>query len=276
MELTAEIQQFTRESRKTIKLGNISWNYYSLGFGTPILWLTGGLRRSALGFGFMRLLSKHNKVIAPDYPPQVRHIEQYIHAFDAILDEEKVPVCNLGGQSYGGLLAQAYLAYRPNRISRLILSSTGPADYVKAWLPVEYIAMGLAYLLPDKFIKRLLAGGLIKAIELPDAQKKEWQAIIQNTLQFELSRDDVISHFAVVADLIQTGVIKPMVFQNWKGRLFILSAENDITQSKADFLHYAALFGREVERVSLGTMGHAAALYDPQTYVDLLEGLLTK
>jgi len=51
-------------------------------------------------------------------------------------------------QSYGGLLAQAYLAHRAKAVKRLILSSTGPANYGKGWLPVEYVAMALARLLP--------------------------------------------------------------------------------------------------------------------------------
>ncbi len=31
----------------------MTWRYYRMGAGEPILWLTGGLRRAALGFAFM-------------------------------------------------------------------------------------------------------------------------------------------------------------------------------------------------------------------------------
>ena len=37
----------------------------------------------------------------------------------------------------GGMLAQAYLAHRPEAIQRLVLSSAGPADYARLWLAAE-------------------------------------------------------------------------------------------------------------------------------------------
>ena len=126
--------------------------------GAPILWLTGGLRRAALGFAFMDRLAEHHTVIAPDYPP-VQTVNEFMTAFDAILQAEGVDTFALGGQSYGGLLAQAYLAHKGKAVERLVLSSTGPADYGKAWLPAEYAFIALARLLPEKTVKNLLISG---------------------------------------------------------------------------------------------------------------------
>ena len=181
----------------------------------------------------------------------------------------------MGGQSYGGLLAQAYLSYKPQVVERLILSSSGPADYGKAWLPVEYIAIALARILPEKTVKNMLAGGLLKFITLPEAERAEWEAAINQVLQNDLSREDVVSHFAVAADLIRKGFVKPGVYQNWAGRIVVLSAENDPTQSKKDFPHYEKLFGRPVEVIGMDDMGHTAALFDPDRYIDLLEQALS-
>ena len=64
-------------------------------------------------------------------------IDEFLAAFDMMLQVEGIDSFVVGGQSYGGLLAQAYLAHRGRAVERLILSSTGPAVYGKAWLPVE-------------------------------------------------------------------------------------------------------------------------------------------
>ncbi len=172
------------------------------------------------------------------------------------------------------MLAQAYLAHRTEAVKRLILSSTGPANYGKGWLPVEYAAIALARILPEKIVKNMLTSGLVKFISLPEAERAEWLEAINTVMQHELSRADVISHFAVAADLIRKGIVTPAAYQNWTGPIMVLSAENDPTQSKKDIPRYEKLFGRTVEVVNMGNMGHAAALIQPDKYVALLEQAL--
>jgi pimeloyl-ACP methyl ester carboxylesterase len=179
-----------------------------------------------------------------------------------------------GCQSYGGMLAQAYLTHKAKSVERLILSSTGPADYSKAWLPVEYAVIALARLLPEQTIKKLLTRRLLKAITLPEAERGEWLPAIQAVMQNDLSRADVISHFAVAVDLIRKGIVTPAAYQDWTGRAFVLSADNDSTQSKKDAPRYEKLLGRAVEVISMGDMGHTAMLFNPDKYVELLEQAL--
>ncbi len=165
MTILEQMNRFSDRFGKRVIVNDTTWRYYRVGAGAPVLWLTGGLRRAALGFAFMERLAKRHIVIAPDYPP-VQTIDEFIIAFDTILQTEGIDTFALGGQSYGGLLAQAYLAHQTKAVKRLILSSTGPADYGKGWLPVEYVSIALAHLLPEKTVKNLLTGGLVKFITL--------------------------------------------------------------------------------------------------------------
>jgi pimeloyl-ACP methyl ester carboxylesterase len=273
MTILEQMNYFSNRFGKRVIVNNTTWRYYRVGVGAPILWLTGGLRRAALGFAFMEKLATRHTVIAPDYPP-VKTIEEFITAFDTILQTEDIDTFALGGQSYGGLPAQAYLAHKTRSVERLILSSTGPADYGKSWLPVEYAIIALVRLLPEKTVKNMLTGGLLKAITLPEAERSEWLEAINDVMQNDLSRADVVSHFAVAADLIRKGVVTPAAYQDWTGRIIVFGAENDPTQSKKDFPRYEKLFGRAVEVLNMGNMGHAAELLNPDKYVELLEQAL--
>jgi pimeloyl-ACP methyl ester carboxylesterase len=273
MTILEQINHFSDRFGKQALVNGTTWRYYRLGAGTPILWLTGGLRRAAFGFAFMERLAARHTVIAPDYPP-VQTVDEFIAALDAILQAEGTDTFALGGQSYGGLLAQAYLAHKSQAVERLILSSTGPANYGKAWLPAEYVSIALARLLPEKWVKNLLTGGLLQAVTVPEAERAEWMAAIRAVMQNDLSRADVVSHFAVPADLIRRGIVTPAAYRNWTGRVVVLCAENDPTQSKKDIPRYEKLFGRAVEVVNMGHMGHTAALFDPDQYVALLEQAL--
>ena len=273
MTIREQMNRFSDRYGKQVIVNNTTWHYYRLGDGASVFWLTGGLRRAAFGFAFMERLAAHHTVIAPDYPP-VQTIGEFMAAFDAILQTERIASCALGGQSYGGMLAQAYLAHNSEVVERLILSSTGPADYGKAWLIGGDFAIALARLLPEKTVKNLLIGGLLKVITMPEVERGEWTDAINGVMQHDLSRADVVSHFAVAADVIRSGMVNRAAYRNWAGRVIVLSAENDPTQSQQDIPRYAQLFSRAVEVINMGNMGHTAALFDPDAYVKLLEQAL--
>jgi len=273
MTIREQMRAFAERWGREVVVGGVSWRYYRLGAGSPLLWLTGGLRRAALGFAFLERIAARHTVIAPDYPP-VRTAAEFSAAFDAIRQAEGVGAVALLGQSYGGLLAQVYLAQRPQAVERLILSSTGPADYGRVWLPVEYVSGALARILPERTLKKALAGGLLRVAGLPEAGHAAWQEAIWDVLDRDLSRRDVISHFQVAADWIGRGIVTPAAYRRWAGPVSVLRAANDPTQGQKDIPQYERLFGRPVRVVDMGAMGHAAVLFDAGRYVELLEGEL--
>ncbi len=267
------IQDFSERYGKDIVVSGTKWRYYRIGAGPAILWLTGGLRRAAFGFAFLECLGRRHTVIAPDYPP-ARTLQELLAGFEAILAAEGVERFALGGQSYGGLLAQALLATAPQRVTHLLLSSTGPADYGRAWLPVDDLAVFLARVLPERPLKRLLAGGLLKIVSVPSDERPGWEEALAEIMDHDLTRGDVVSHFAVAADLIRRGIVRPGIYANWPGRVAVFSAENDPTQGKGDRARYEALFGRPIEVINLGATGHTGLLLDPTRFVELLEQTL--
>lgn len=147
MTILEHMERFSHQYGKSISVKQTTWRYYRLGAGAPMLWLSGGRRWAALGFAFLEKLATRHLVIAPDYLP-VQTVDEFLTALDTILHTEGLQTCTLAGQSYGGLLAQVYLAHRPGAVDRLILSSSGPATFGRGWLPVEYVAMALARLCP--------------------------------------------------------------------------------------------------------------------------------
>jgi pimeloyl-ACP methyl ester carboxylesterase len=273
MTFWAQMKYFSDRFGKTVTVNHITWHYCRLGTGTPIFLLPGGLRRASFGFAFLERLAARHTVIAPDYPP-VQTIDEFFTAFDAILQTEGIDTFALGGQSYGGLLAQAYLAHKTQGVERIILSSAGPADYGKVWQAADYAAIALVRLLPERTIKTLLTGALLKAIPLPEAERAEWVEALHEVMKNDLSRADVLSHFAVAADLIRRGLVTPAAYRNWPGRIIVLKADNDPTQSPWDFPRYERLFGRAVEVFDMGNLGHAAPIFNPDKYAELYEQTL--
>jgi pimeloyl-ACP methyl ester carboxylesterase len=275
MTILEQIKSFEQQYGKVINVNGKPWRYYRLGAGEPVFWLTGGLRRAAFGFGFLERLAERHTVVAPDYPP-VQKIDDFLAAFDAMLANEGIGSFVLGGQSYGGMLAQAYLAHHPSLVEKLVISSSGPADFGRTWLIGDGIAIALARILPERTVKNIIFGGLAKLITVPESEREEWMEAFETIVHDNLTQADVISHFAVPADMIQTGVVNPSSYLGWPGNVTVLSAENDPTQSKKDIPRFERLFGRPVRVISMENMGHTAALFNPHAYVDLLEKALVE
>jgi pimeloyl-ACP methyl ester carboxylesterase len=274
MTILEQMNHFSDRYGKKVIVNGTTWRYYRLGAGTPIFWLPGGVRRAAFGFAFLKSLAIHHTVIAPDYPP-VQTNDEYITAFDAILEAEGVDSFSLGGQSYGGGLAQVYLTHKIKSVERLILSSTGPGNYPKAALPALNVFITLARFLPEKTLKRLMTRLLLKLITVPEAERAEWREAIDTLMQNDLSRADIVSHFAVAADRIHKDIVKPAAYQNWTGRAIVLSSENDPTQRKNNNIpRYEQLLGRAVAVVNMGDLGHTSAFSNPGKYVEFLEQAL--
>jgi len=72
-----QMNRFSDRFAKRVIVNNTAWRYYRIGAGTPILWLTGGMRPAAIGFAFMERLATRHTVITPDYPP-VQTIDEFI------------------------------------------------------------------------------------------------------------------------------------------------------------------------------------------------------
>jgi pimeloyl-ACP methyl ester carboxylesterase len=274
MTVSDPMERFARQHGKHMVVGGVPWCYYRLGAGTAVLWLTGGLRRAAIASAFLERLATRHTVIAPNYAP-VLSVAEFMAAFDEMLRTESVDSVTLVGQSYGGMLAQAYLAHRPHAVQRLVLSSSGPADYARPWLAAEKLFTLLAQVLPEKMLKELVSVGLTRLThQLPQPKRTQMADVIRTVVREELCRSDVVSHFAVAADVIRTQIVTAAAFQRWDGDVVVLSAENDPTQSSKDIARYQRLFGRRAEVMSLGELGHAAVLVDPCRYADLLEHAL--
>jgi pimeloyl-ACP methyl ester carboxylesterase len=271
MDISEKIVAFSNKYGKNVKIDNLTWRYYILGKGRPILWLTGGIRRAALGFEFMEQLAKNHTIIAPDYPP-IQTIQQFNTAIDTIMHTENISTFTLAGQSYGGMLAQGYLAHKGEAVKRLILSNTGPVSAIgKIWFPILDMVIALVRILPENRVKKMLANQLLKHIDVPESERREWINIITDIMQKEFTRADALSHFVVAVDMLKSGLISPIAYRNWTGHVVILSAKNDPTQRKEDIPRYQQLFGRPVEIIDLGKMGHTASLNNPALYVEKLE-----
>jgi pimeloyl-ACP methyl ester carboxylesterase len=271
--IAEQIEWFRVETLRTVVCDGRLWRYYRLGHGAPVVLLPGGLRRVAYGFDLIRRLAERHTVVAVDLPP-LGSVAEFVAGLDRILAAEGIPRAALVGQSYGGLLAQAYVAHRPGTVTRFVLASTGTADVGRLWPLMERVVTRLVRPLPDAAVRRALGALLPRTLSVSAPQRAEWAAVARRTLAEDLTDADVISHVAVVADMVREGVVRPMAYARWPGAVVVLVATNDPTQRRGDRRRFEGLLGRHVHVISLGDLGHTALLMDPAAYAARLEEAL--
>jgi len=237
----AQMRRFSAAHGKELTVAGTRWRYYRLGSGPTVVWLTGGLRRAALGFAFLELMASRYTVLAPDYPP-LRTVAEFDRGLSAILRAEGIGRFHLICQSYGGMPGQCYLARHPAQVDWLVLSSTGPADYRRLWLPISYVIIAVVRVLPERRVKAVLAGRLDRVLGTAE-EHEGWVAALREVLDHDLTWADAISHFVVAADVIRARAVHPGAFQAWHGQAMVLSAENNPTQDSKDKARYESCWG---------------------------------
>lgn len=87
--ILAQVRRFSAAHGKELTVAGTRWRYYRLGSGPAVVWLTGGLRRAALGYAFLELMGRRYTILAPDYPP-IRTAHEFDRGLNAILQAEGI------------------------------------------------------------------------------------------------------------------------------------------------------------------------------------------
>ncbi len=118
---------------RSVVVDGVRWEYLvgGEGAGPPLLALHGALGGAESIAWFARLLAARRKVIAPTLPA-VSTTYEVARGISAVLDAERVRVADVIGGSYGGMVAQAILQERPERVGRVVIAGTGAPDRDRA------------------------------------------------------------------------------------------------------------------------------------------------
>ncbi|HEX9164212.1 MAG TPA: alpha/beta hydrolase [Thermoanaerobaculia bacterium] len=259
------IERFATTYGKSVVANGTTWRYYRVGKGAPLLFFPGGLRRAAHGFAVLEHLASAATVIAIDYPP-VMTAGELARGVDAILQSERIDRFAVAGQSYGGLIAQAVTAIHGDRVDRLIVSGAGPADYARAVAPFDRAAAFVARIFPAFVAKNMIEALVARLLSTSDDERRQWRDVVRDTLEHDLTRADAISHFALIADIIQQRIVRPEEFAHWNGRVFLLIADNEVVKRARNQKAFERLFGRPVEIITMRSVGHTAAFTNPDVY----------
>ena len=255
----------SKHPTKEIVIEGTQWEYISCGLGhETLLVLNGGLRIAETAFAYIELFEPYYRVIVPTYPP-IMSIDDLTNGILAIVDQEQVSEFLLLGQSYGGMVAQVIVQRFPDRVKKMVLSSTGPLSAPKFQRLALKIILKVAPFLPEGLLKNLYKKSIFQILSIPVDHIEFWKEYLNAIFESRLTKDDVLSHFQTGADTLDKyayGINEP-----WHGEILVIGGKKDPVSSDEDRCKITAYYPN-VNLKIIKNAGHTAAIEKPDDYLD--------
>lgn len=249
---------------KEVTIGKTHWEYIVCGEGEKtLLLLNGGLRIAETAFAYIELFEPYYRLIVPTYPP-LWDIDELTDGIISILDLEGKQDFFVLGQSYGGMVAQVMLQRFPGRVTKCVLSSTGPLSATLVQKVLLHFFLAVIPALPEGAVKNLYKKSLLQVLSIPEERQSFWKAFLDETFDKRLTKDDVLSHFRTGADTITKyafGMQNP-----WCGAALVIGGDKDPVSTDGDRRAMLEYYPHAKLKVIQGA-GHTLAMQKPDIFL---------
>jgi pimeloyl-ACP methyl ester carboxylesterase len=205
-------------------------HYLVAGDGPVLIAFHGALGNAESMRWFVSAFAGQFRVIVPSLG-DTSDVDRFCDGVSSILDAENVHTAALFGISFGGLLAQAFVARHGRRVSRLILMSCGVTRRLST---VLYVLAGLAaQALPEAVVRAIVrlvsSRRLIPAHTAHAAVRRAVRAHRRRLEEFSerVQKDLVVSRFRITADIHRGDARVREGMRAWRGETLVLVAADD-------------------------------------------------
>jgi pimeloyl-ACP methyl ester carboxylesterase len=226
------------------------WDYISAGQGEEtILWLVGGLKKADAAFQTIPL--------APDYPA-LSSMDALTDGLAAILEAENIESANVLSGSFGGMLGQVFLRRYPDKVKKLVLSTTTAPDTVH--IERYQQLYGMAFAAPEEMLRELAPSQMFGTIAPPAHEADFYRAYLKELYSERLTKADILSTYEAIIDYMKRE------FSLWDGdNLLILKSDNDATFGEAEQAKLIALYPNAQTHTFTGA-GHSPSSTQREAY----------
>lgn len=270
--MAQELKHFraTHQPRHTM-WNSVPWTYTVSGQGEqPVLWLVGAMRVGDAAYRSIPLLEDQFRLIVPDYPP-VMTMAEMADGLAAILTAEAVGAAHVLAGSMGGMLAQVFAHRHPDRVSKLILSTTTAPD------PAAADRYRQQYAMVDGLDEAIVREGakiqMLNMLQVSPVETPFWQAYLNEMFTVRLGKADLLSSYACTIDFMLNYTFAPEDLAGWVNRILIIDSDNDATFGPEVQQRLKALYPSALGYTFHGA-GHSPGSTQRDTYFTLVRNFL--
>lgn len=256
---------------KRLVINGLTWTYTVSGRGeTPLLWLVGGLRVGDAAFRSIPLLEDSFKIIVPDFAP-VMTMAELADGLTIILTAEAIGAAHVLGGSFGGMVAQVFAHRYPDRVHKLILSTTTPPDPAAA--PRTQEQMALVESMNESIVREGAKLRMLDILQPSPVEVPFWQSYLNELFSVRLGKADMLSTYACMLDYMTQYTFTPHDLAAWQNRILILDSDNDATFGPEVQAQLKALYPSALGYTFQGA-GHSPGSTQRDTYFTLVRNFL--
>lgn len=217
----------TSHPMKTTEVNDVSWTYMDSGTGDKVvLLLVGGLRKADAAWKSVPMLEDEFRVITPSYPT-LNTMTELADGLAGILEAENIDSAHVLAGSFGGMLAQIYVRRHPQKVNKLILSTTAVLDDANIKQYQQALAM-VDSATPEQ-VAELAPQMMFTIIAPPENLHDFYRAYLHELYTYRIDKEELLSTYRCLLDFAQNTELSAEDLANWQGQLLILESDDDAT-----------------------------------------------
>lgn len=209
------------------------WTYFDTDEASGkdvILLLAGGGGGAESMFPYIIGFSEHFRVIAPDIPPSIRHIDDAVNGLHALLSAEHIERVILVGFSFGAMLAQVYIRRFQDQVTDMVIThSLIPSDHLAE---VTKTQKNLMSLYPAPLLMWMSKRSYRRAIETSSSQtskesRRFWQSYFDDLYGGVITKRHLVARARMVAEYHSQQEFNSRDLLQWHGNLLLIESDED-------------------------------------------------
>ena len=207
------------------QIDGMDWEYLVGGTGEEtVLLLVGGLKVADAAYRSMPMLEDTFNVITPSYPA-IPTITGLADGLAALLDAAGVARAHVLAGSFGGMLAQVFVRRHPQRVARLVLSTTAVFDTDTA---DRHRTLLNAFGPADEATVLSMAKEQVFATIAPiESLHAFYRAYLDELYSQRLTKHDLVTLYQALLDFAENVQLSASDLDGWGGEVLILESNDD-------------------------------------------------
>lgn len=255
----------------TTEINGTTWEYIDSGQGDEvILLLVGGLRVADAGSRAISMLEDAYRVITPTYPA-LDTMAALADGLGAVLGAAGVQKAHVLAGSFGGMLAQVYVRRLPEKVDKLILSTTAVLDEES----VQRYRQGIEVFspLPSEQVAEFARNMMFEIIAPPESDHDFYRAYLDELYSYRIHKTELLSTYHALVDFADNYTLTADDLKDWSGALLILESDDDATFNEETRARVRAIYPHAQHYVFHGA-GHSPGTTQRERYFKVVKTFL--
>lgn len=256
---------------KHTAVSGTSWKFIDSRQGDDtVLLLVGGLREADAAWRSIPMLEDEYRIIAPTYPAE-NTMADLADGLAGVLTAAGVEKAHVLAGSFGGMLAQVFIRRHPDRVKKLVLSTTAVLDEESTTRYQQ--ALDALQKMDDAQVREMAKSTMFDIIAPPEDMQAFYRAYLDELYTERVNREELLSTYHCLLDFANNYTLSADDLKDWGGQTLILESGDDATFDAQTRERVRQMYPNAKTHI-FENAGHSPAMTQRETYFQVVKDFL--